>query len=694
MKRRLLSALAALLLAGCNRAPQDGTPARPAPDPAAAAPLATEPSPPPRLRAPVRSGSGLARAAEDDALYLADEDHRVLWRIPLPVDVATPPVAIQAPGAPAQVLALAGRVLVTIRDPGLLLVMQPDPALGLVEVARVPLPDDAWGLAVTPDERVALATSAWAGKVSAVEIDKASLLWTLDVPREPRAVVVREDGTAAYVTHLVGPALTRIDALSAAQPAVRRVLLPPSPLRAPAGSTLSASLSYSASLSPDGSRFFVARHALGALGEQAWYGASTVDVMLTASDEPLAPGRRAGDTIRKASALADIEGAFDPMELRVPNSDLAPFVQPRALAYRKSTRTLLVASEGSDALVELDALSIDPTLRPLRTYRLGERHESNMNVAGVCGAPSAVALSADETVAWVYCRSTGDLAIVRLDAYDPKAIYEPGPLPFVRLAEDDLSPDGALGRRLFYNATDWTTSGGLGCAGCHPEGRDDGHVWHEVRFDPSSSMMGDARNFLAAVANDPEGRTDVGVPRQTPMLAGRVAAEGPYGWNAQSEDLVERLREGFGLHRWGSHFADDAAVRLRARYLAAFLRGGLVPPPRTTRPLNPEEERGQALFVSDAVQCSTCHVPASEYTDRTGYTLPRAPAPRGFEGDPPGLVFKTPSLRHVGGTAPYYHDGSARTLEELVANNHDRMGKTSHLSTKEQAALVAFLRTL
>jgi cytochrome c peroxidase len=48
----------------------------------------------------------------------------------------------------------------------------------------------------------------------------------------------------------------------------------------------------------------------------------------------------------------------------------------------------------------------------------------------------------------------------------------------------------------------------------------------------------------------------------------------------------------------------------------------------------------------------------------------------------------------VGLTAPYFHDGSAKTLEELVERNGDRMGKTSQLSTNERRALVAYLRTL
>src|SRR5512139_1749645 len=60
----------------------------------------------------VREGSALARGVGESALYVADEDHRVVRRIPLPLraDAAS---ALELPGAPAQVLPLSGRVLVT-----------------------------------------------------------------------------------------------------------------------------------------------------------------------------------------------------------------------------------------------------------------------------------------------------------------------------------------------------------------------------------------------------------------------------------------------------------------------------------------------------------------------------------------------------------------------------------------------------
>lgn len=65
-------------------------------------------------------------------------------------------------------------------------------------------------------------------------------------------------------------------------------------------------------------------------------------------------------------------------------------------------------------------------------------------------------------------------------------------------------------------------------------------------------------------------------------------------------------------------------------------------------------------------------------------------------------VFQVPSLRNVGLTAPYMHDGRFKTLEEVVAHydqggsgepNQDPLIHPLHLTKKEKAALVEFLRT-
>ena len=56
-------------------------------------------------------------------------------------------------------------------------------------------------------------------------------------------------------------------------------------------------------------------------------------------------------------------------------------------------------------------------------------------------------------------------------------------------------------------------------------------------------------------------------------------------------------------------------------------------------------------------------------------------------------VFRVPSLRNVELTAPYFHDGSAATLEDAVKTMAKyQLGKD--ISTEETRAIVAFLKTL
>ncbi|WP_437339344.1 hypothetical protein [Sorangium sp. So ce394] len=649
------------------------------------------------MRAPVREGGALARAAREDALYVADEDHGVVRVVPLPLDPARPGAGVPAPGRPAQVLALGGRearVLATVRDPGLLLIFRPDASAGLVEVGRVPLPADAWGIAVTPDEKTAIVTSAWTHKVSAVDLEAGRARWTVDVAREPRGVAVLPDGSAAYVSHLVGADLTRIDDLGGA-PRVRRVALPASPLRAPSGARLAASLGYALALSEDGRRLFAARHALGAMGHAAWFGAATVDVLITGRDEPLAPPHHGNLPVLR-SAFA--EQVITPESvITLPGASVTPVTQPRAAVYRKRARTLLVAGEGDDLVLEVDATAVDPTLAIVKSYPVGGRYDPHIRVAGTCGAPTGLALSADEATAWVFCRSTGDVAALRLrdPAAEGPAAEGPaaeGPAALVHLADDPLGPEVAKGRRLFYNALDGTVSGNLGCAGCHPDGRDDGYVWREATF---STADGEHANFVGRPENIPEVAKRKGFPRRTPMLAGNVGAAGPYGWHGESEDLVGRLQTGMGLHRWGGLPIDhtQAGLAARATYLAMFLRRGLVTPPRGDGAPDERAKRGREIFHSDEAKCSRCHVPASDYTDRTAYPMPKRPPLPGYDEDP-RPEYKTPSLRFVGGRPPYLHDGRAGTLAELIEQNADWMGKTSHLSPEDRAALVAFLETL
>lgn len=723
------AALAAALAGACS----DGPPP-PAPSPSAVASQSAAPAPaPPRAKLPAntREGAMIARAVGEPALYVADEDTRSLVKIALPLDSNSKPVAVALPGAPSAVLPLNGRVLVVVRalapepgkppkPPGLLLVMRPDEALGaVVEEHRVELPADAWGVAITPDEKTAIVTSAWTHRVSAVDLEKGAVRFSVDVGREPRGVVVAPDGKTAYVTHLVRASLTRIDGIDTSDPKPRVVPFPAAPIRTLPERGDAATLGYAPVLSPDGARLLVARQALGATGKRAWNGQATVDVMTLPDEQPLAvKPKRWFKMISKRFMKRDVLSMND-VTLTGPGPvmERQPFIQPRAVSYRRATHTLLVASEGTDELVELDALAIDPAVKPVRTYDIGAAPRFIRSFFGdpadrpkdppvgdtLCGGPSGVALSADESTAHVFCKSSRRVAAVALDPLTPGQERANLPAPvYVDLGREPLSEQAALGRRLYVNAKDSNISGSYACNGCHPEGRDDGHVWHED--EQINDKLPSATNLHAyemsfGFAEKGMAQGSKGAPRQTPMLAGRVRAKGPYGWKGRSPDLRHRVVTGFVLHRWMNDgfwsFGDGAIAR--AEPIMAFAREGLVPPPREERALTPEEERGQRVFADPNVGCATCHVPNDgEHTNRAlaglgAFAYDKARFDPELEED---HRFKTPSLRSVGGTPPYYHDGSEPTLESLIEHNGTRMGHTRQLSADDKKALIAFLRTL
>jgi hypothetical protein len=64
----------------------------------------------------VREGGALRRGVGEAALYVADEDHRAVRRVPVPVGDAASVRTVELSGAPAQVLPLEGKVLVTLRS--------------------------------------------------------------------------------------------------------------------------------------------------------------------------------------------------------------------------------------------------------------------------------------------------------------------------------------------------------------------------------------------------------------------------------------------------------------------------------------------------------------------------------------------------------------------------------------------------
>ena len=139
--------------------------------------------------------------------------------------------------------------------------------------------------------------------------------------------------------------------------------------------------------------------------------------------------------------------------------------------------------------------------------------------------------------------------------------------------------------------------------------------------------------------------------------------------------------------------------------IGAFERG-LMTPSRFDRflagdnsALTGEQKRGLKTFVD--VRCTNCHrgtylggrkfqelgmiKPWPNQNDLGLYEVTKDEADK--------MVFKVQSLRNIAKTGPYFHDGSAKTLEEAVAMMAwHQLGR--ELSTDQVSSIVAFLHAL
>src|SRR5262249_45836461 len=102
---------------------------------------------------------------------------------------------------------------------------------------------------------------------------------------------------------------------------------------------------------------------------------------------------------------------------------------------------------------------------------------------------------------------------------------------------------------------------------------------------------------------------------------------------------------------------------------------------------DPKVARGEQIFASKEAGCAGCHLPGA-LTDGASHDVKsRAKSDRAD-------AFNTPSLKFVGGTGPYFHDGRYKTLHNLLRDVDGKMGHTAQLSSADLDALEAYLRTL
>jgi cytochrome c peroxidase len=325
------------------------------------------------------------------------------------------------------------------------------------------------------------------------------------------------------------------------------------------------------------------------------------------------------------------------------------------------------------------------------------------------------------------------------------------PQPRVPAANPMSEAKAELGRHLFYDAR-LSGNGAQSCATCHEQQRafTDGRaraVGSTGERHPRGSMSLVNVAYAAALTWASPSLTrledqalvpmfgthpvELGLPKDEAVLVGRLRAEPRY---------QALFTEAFGADE--DPFSLDHVTQALATFERTIISAGSAydryHTERDDAAISPAAHRGETLFFSQPLSCFRCHggfafSGAVDFEGRrdaevafhnTGlYNLAGAlsyPPPNTgiyeFTGKAEDVgKFKAPTLRNIAVTAPYMHDGSIDTLEDVLAHyaaggrtiasgpdqgiGHDNPNKSPTvrgfpLSPEQRDDLIAFLRSL
>jgi cytochrome c peroxidase len=270
-----------------------------------------------------------------------------------------------------------------------------------------------------------------------------------------------------------------------------------------------------------------------------------------------------------------------------------------------------------------------------------------------------------------------------------------------------------LGKKIFFDAN-FSSDKKISCSSCHKP---------QFAFAdtlPTNKGSHDSINFrnvpsLINIGYHPYLNLDGGVPSIEMQVFVPMESATEMNTNLlKAAAYMKTIPEYVNLSIKAYKRQPDAYVIIRA--LAAYQRSliskgsryDLFKATKGKKGLTAIEIKGMNLFYSSKTMCSTCHsgflftnfmfedIGLPNHTKDTGRA--RVTIKQTDIGK-----FKTPSLRNVSLTKPYMHDGSIKTLDEVLhyfnnggghSRNKSKSIKSLHLSNEEIYALKAFLLSL
>jgi regulation of enolase protein 1 (concanavalin A-like superfamily)/mono/diheme cytochrome c family protein len=353
-------------------------------------------------------------------------------------------------------------------------------------------------------------------------------------------------------------------------------------------------------------------------------------------------------------------------------SDIDNREQASAVAFSPNGDYLFVALQGSNEVIVINAFS----------RRIEARYDTGR-------APQGLFVDAVQKRLFVHDflgRSISVMDISKLIADGDGVFYPVATVPVV--ATEPLTAQVLAGKKIFYNAADERMSleGYISCATCHIDGSQDGRVW------------------------DFTGRGE-GLRNTTDLRGRRGTGHGRVHWSGNFDEIQDfeiDIRGPFG----GTGFMTDAQFSASsaplgaakagrsadldalAAYVTSLATVGRSPWRTTTGALTADAVAGKAVFES--LNCASCHS-GTDFTDSAADVLHDVGTLAIGSGKRLGQTLPgidTPTLRGLWSTAPYFHDGSATSLEQVLTRSGVKHGNMAALSATQATQLVAYLRQI
>lgn len=636
-----------------SRPPQESAPRNP--------PMMTQP---PMMNAPVTPtkptlgarGSGTVAVSPDGSrLWVVDTDNAALSVVDTqgPTLVRTVPVG-RSPGR--VVVGPSGTAFVASRAEDVVTVVPPD-TNGMT--TRLPVSAEPMDPVLAADERTLFVVSTFSpsrsgqGEVASLELPMGTVRWRTEVGVEPRAATLVGQGARLLVGHGRDGQVWELDASSGAVLVRHRAV--------PEGSPFVARTLTQLASTPAQDRAFAA---------VTWARTTPLVSAATTTIPPNYYGGRgpcgAGAATAGLVTMNALTSQARVLPLLLATGCTPQDDYPQPVMSRGQGPTAMVVDATGRWLVTAYRESANVSVTTANAGTMVLYSDTRPGVDGLAVVTREDAGQALEV--WAY--SQFDHTLQRLVGTGQGGLTRRGEL---KLADDTLPASVVAGRRLFFDARSSASTGSaMSCATCHPEGRDDGHVW---AF--------------------PEG------PRRTPSLSGRaVVATGPWHWGGEVSTMSSLMRQTIVTRMGGSGLASFDVDRL-----LLFLES--LPATRpVVDPTSLPAMAGRRAF--EKAGCARCHagttlsspsihdvgttLPGDRDLDRTDAVSPDcATVPDG------GVCgFNVPSLLGVSRSAPYLHGGQVPTLEALLEtfDADARHGTLEGLTADERAALLVYLNSL